>query len=141
MISNDTISRAKLAIAPMALLVALLGGASLALAAPPAATKEAKPAATKEAAKDAKPVASNGRPIGYEELEQQVGAEIAVLTTLNTVRRGILIKYTNPTLTLKLGPQMGSIDFSVPRETIRGITLITPAPQPAAQEPGSAKKN
>ncbi|MBO9663147.1 hypothetical protein [Dokdonella sp.] len=119
----------KLAIA----LIALLGAnAAFALKPqPPAEAKDAKPV----------PAASSARPIHYEELEQQIGAEIAVETTLNTVRRGTLIKYTNPTLTLKLGPQMGSIDFSVPRDTVRSITLITPAPQPAAQENGSAQKN
>lgn len=121
------ISNTKLAI----VLVALLGADSA------FALKPAPPVATKEA----KPAASSARPISYEELEQQIGAEIAVETTLNTVRRGILIKYTNPTLTLKLGPQMGSIDFSIPRDTVRAITLIKPVPQPAVQEAGSAQKN
>jgi hypothetical protein len=111
------------------LAAALVFGTATAAAAPPAQKKEATPAA------------SSARQVNYEELEQQVGAEIAVETTLNTVRRGTLIKYTNPTLTLKLGPQTGSIDFSVPRDTVRSITLITPAPQPAEQGSGSAKKN
>jgi hypothetical protein len=98
-------------------------------------------AATAAEKKEARPAASSAHPVSYEELEHQIGAEISVETTLNTVRRGTLIKYTNPTLTLKLGPQMGSIDFSVPRDTVRSITLITPAPQPAEPGSDSAKKN
>ena len=86
--------------------------------------------------------------VAYESLEQQVGAEIAIETTLNTIRRGTLVKYTNPTLTLQLGPEHGSIDLSVPRETIRSIRLLSPAPA-APSTPGvqpdtgstGAKKN
>lgn len=127
MTSGNMTSNAKLAIALIALL-----GANTAFA-----LKPQSPAETK----DAKPAASSARPIHYEELEQQIGAEIAVETTLNTVRRGILVKYTNPTLILKLGPQAGSIELSVPHDTVRSITLITPAPQPAAQGSSSAQKN
>ena len=85
--------------------------------------------------------AATGVPVEYAELETQVGAEIAVETTLNTLRRGTLIKYTNPALTLKLGPEMGSIDFTIPHDTVRSITLIKPASAPEAREGGSAQKN
>ncbi len=122
-------------------LAALLGAeAALARKPLPPPAKQDAPVAKKsdEAAKPAQP---GGTPVEYAELEQQVGAEISVETTLNTVRRGVLTRYTGPALTLKLGPQMGSIDFTVPRETVRTITLITPAQKPAAKEAGSAKKN
>ena len=104
-----------------------------------AATKAKLPAA---------PAPAAGEIVAYESLEQQVGAEIAIETTLNTIRRGTLVKYTNPTLTLQLGLEHGSINLSVPRETIRSIRLL--APSPAAQpQPGAqpdtgltrAKKN
>ncbi len=115
----------------LVLVLAALAGADAAFAAKPASAS----------AKAEAPAARAGVPVEYSELATQVGAEISVETTLNTVRRGTLVKYTNPTLTLKLGPQMGSIDFTVPRETVRSITLITPAPEPAAKETGSAQKN
>ncbi len=110
--------------------VLLAGAAPLAAAAPAA---KAKAAAAEPA----------GRTVEYQELEQQVGAVIAVETNLNTVRRGVLVKYTNPTLTLRLGPEAGSIDLSVPHDSIRRITLITPAPAPGAPPQGSrsAEKN
>ncbi|MEO5622998.1 MAG: hypothetical protein ABJB02_08120 [Dokdonella sp.] len=70
----------------------------------------------------------SGEIVAYESLEQQVGAEIAIETTLSTIRRGTLVKFTNPTLTLRLGPEHGSINLSMPRETIRSIRLLVPAP-------------
>lgn len=115
----------------LVLALVALAAANTAFALDPAPAKTDAPVSAAKA----------GVPIEYAELATQVGAEISVETTLNTVRRGTLVKYTNPTLTLKLGPQTGSIDFTVPRETVRSITLITPAPEPAAKEPGSAQKN
>ncbi|MEP7042029.1 MAG: hypothetical protein ABI843_03140 [Dokdonella sp.] len=113
----------------LAAAVLLLGGSSV-YAAQPKPVKNSEPA---------KPV---GRPIEYQELETQVGAVIVVETNLNTARRGTLIKYTNPTLLLQLGPEAGSIELSVPHESIRHITLLEPAPaSPPSQESGSAKKN
>lgn len=113
---------------------------ALALAAVAGAASAVQPTATKKA-REAKPEAVAGTPIEYVDLETQVGAEIAVETTLNTVRRGVLLKYTGPALTIQLGPQLGSIDFTVPRETVRNITLIAPAGAPAAKDSGSAQKN
>ncbi|GAA0703999.1 hypothetical protein [Dokdonella soli] len=77
-----------------------------------------------------------GEAVAYEALEHHIGAEIAVETTLNTVRRGKLVKYTNPALTLQLGPEAGSIELSVPRETVRSIRLL-PSTVPAQPEPGA----
>jgi hypothetical protein len=96
----------------------------------PAVVEKAKPT---EAAK------STDEVVAYKDLEQRIGAELAIETTLNTVRRGTLIKYTNPGLTIRLGPESGSIDLEVPAETVRRVTIVTPAPAP--QENGSAKKN
>lgn len=100
----------------------------------------AAPAAGKKAAAEAhKP---DGTPIEYSALEQRVGDQVIVETTMNTVRRGTLVKYTNPTLTLELGPESGNITLSVPRETIRSLRVI-PA-EPAATDSdgaGSAETN
>jgi hypothetical protein len=89
-----------------------------------------------------------GTPIEYTELENRIGDHVIVETTLETVRRGTLIKYTNPTLTLELGPEHGSIELSVPRETVRSLRIIpaaapAPAESDANQEQGSrsAEKN
>ena len=118
----------------------------------PAAHKANEAAAPAEAAKP-QPI---GKVVEYSELEQHVGSDIVVETTLGTVRRGKLLKYTNPGLTIQLGPEHGSVEFSVPRETVRNVSLVlpsaepaappadaTPAPAPVKMQPGasSAKKN
>jgi hypothetical protein len=100
----------------------------------------AAPAAGRKAAAEAQKPA--GTPIEYSELEQRIGDQVIVETTMNTVRRGTLVKYTNPTLTLELGPENGNITLSVPRETIRSLRVI-PA-EPAATDSdgaGSAETN
>jgi hypothetical protein len=127
-------------------------GADLALARTP------HPAAA--ASKDAAAQAAKSQPVGklveYAELEQRVGSEVVVETTLHTVRRGTLIKWSNPALTLQLGPEHGGVELTIPRETIRNVSIVlapaggdAPAAEPAKpaatpeQKPGagSAKKN
>ncbi len=109
--------------------------AALALALPCAATLPAS-----------KPRADSARPAGetveYAALEHQVGAELAIDTTFNTTRRGTLVKYTNPTLTLRLAPEAGAIELSVPRDTVRRITILKPAPAaPSTQGSRGAEEN
>jgi hypothetical protein len=109
-----------------------------ALAAPVhAAVKQANEAKPAEAPKPAE------KAVAYKDLESQIGAELAIETTFNTVRRGTLVKYTNPGLTIQLGSEAGSIELEVPAETIRRVSIVTPAPQAATrpQENSSAKKN
>ena len=116
----------------------VLAGAVCALA-PLAFVASAAPAAKKAA--DV-PVVPTGTPIEYSELEHRIGDHLIVETTLDTVRRGTLVKYTNPTLTLQLGPEHGSIELSVPRETIRSLRIIPAAEStPQQQGDGSAEKN
>ena len=103
----------------IAIACAALAATPLAFAAKPA------PAPKKEAVAEA--ARPSGRLVEYTELEHQIGAQLAVETTLNTVRRGWLIKYTNPALTLQLGPEAGSIELSVPRETVRSVRIVAPA--------------
>lgn len=106
----------------------------------PVQAADAAAAAAKGTAEQA--AAPVGEIVAYESLEQQVGAEIVVETTLNTIRRGTLIKYTNPVLTLRLGVEHGSIELSVPRETIRSIRLLSaPAPLPAAKPAAAAAEH
>jgi hypothetical protein len=101
----------------LAIACAALMAAAPAFAAKPAPKAEAAAAAASPA----------GRLVEYAELEHQLGAQIAVETTLNTVRRGWLIKYTGPALTLQLGPEAGSIELSVPRESVRSVRILAPA--------------
>jgi hypothetical protein len=116
-----------------------------------------KPAGTAAPADEAKPSQPIGKLVEYTELEQHVGSDIVVETTLGTVRRGKLVKYTNPGLTIQLGPEHGSVELSVPRETVRNVSLMwppaeptatpaaveqtAPAPANAQSGAGSAKKN
>ncbi len=120
----------------------LVAGAFAAVLAAAAPLAVAAPAAGK-AAKAAEAQKPAGTPIEYTELEQRIGDQVIVETTLNTVRRGTLVKYTNPTLTLELGPENGNITLSVPRETIRSLRVI-PAADTAADSndgAGSAETN
>jgi hypothetical protein len=85
----------------------------------------AEPAKARKAGKEAKVAApANQREVEYTDLERHVGAHIAVQTTNNTVRSGTLIKYTNVGLTMRLGPDAGSIDLSVPRGTVRAVSVV-----------------
>ncbi len=121
-----------------------LAGTAFALACMCATSAHAAAPKKAKVTEAAQPV---GEAIVYESLEHRIGAQIVIETTLNTVRRGTLVKYTNPTLTLQLGPEAGSIELSVPRETVRSIRVIDSAavaqPVGAAQEKGnsSAQKN
>ena len=114
--------------------LALMSAYALANAKPPAAA-----ATNTKVVQPAEPV---GAPVAYDALEHHIGDEIVIETTLNTVRRGKLVKYTNPTLTIQLGSENGSIDLSVPRDTIRGIRVLLAAPaQPESGASSRAKKN
>jgi hypothetical protein len=89
----------------------------------------AEPAKATKSAKGAKPAAqANLREVEYTDLERHVGAQLVVQTTNDTVRNGTLIKYTNVGLTVRLGPDAGSIDLSMPRNTVRKVSVaIAPA--------------
>lgn len=75
--------------------------------------------------------------LSFEELRNQVGARIAVHTTFGTKREGLLTRYTDVGITIKLDPDQGGFDLEVPRNTLLDATVITPAPPPApsAQPP------
>jgi hypothetical protein len=94
-------------------LVALVAAVPAAcIAAPPALAPAGQPAA---------------EAVAYAGLEQRVGDMLLIETTHNTVRRGVLVKYTNVGLTLRLGPDHGSIELSVPRDTIRSVRVLAAA--------------
>ena len=127
----------------------LAAAAALAMLGTDAAfARKPAPAAAKKAAAAEAPPQPTGQLIDYAELEHRIGSEIIVETTFHTVRRGTLIKYTNPGLTIQLGPENGSVEMSIPRETVRNISIVLPAAEPPADaEPaqaagaGSAEKN
>ena len=122
-----------------------------ALGADAAIARKHAPAAAKKAAAAEAPPQPTGQLVEYAELEHKVGSEIIVETTLHTVRRGTLIKYTNPAITVQLGADSGSMELTIPRETVRNVSIVlAPAEAPAAAVPaaqtqaagtGSAKKN
>lgn len=58
--------------------------------------------------------------VDYATLEDHVGDTVVIQTTLNTTRSGILRKYTSVVLTIEMD---GGIQLTVPRETIRSISL------------------
>ncbi len=88
------------------------------------------------------------REVEYTTLESRIGSQLLIQTTNDTTRNGTLLRYTKVSLTLKLGPENGSIELGVPRSTIRKVMLeIGPADplfpnetSPHEGKPG-AKKN
>ncbi|MEZ5462402.1 hypothetical protein [Dokdonella sp.] len=94
------------------------------------ASSLAAPAAATKAGKSATANASSLREIEYTALEDKIGAKLVINTTNGTTRSGGLTRYTNVTLTLQLGPENGSIELSVPRDTIRKILIEIPPADP-----------
>jgi hypothetical protein len=98
------------------------------------------------AAKSPKPKAEPAKPAGqvveYAELENRVGATLAIDTTFRTTRTGRLVKWTQPTLTVDMGTAEKPMELTVPKETIVQITVVTP-PAADAKDAGNtgAKKN
>ena len=71
---------------------------------------------------------SSLREIEYTDLESKVGEKIVDSTANNTTRSGVLVRYTNVTLTLQMGPENGSIELAIPRSGIRKVMIeIGPA--------------
>jgi len=122
------------------LLASLAFGATLALAGG-FATDAGAAKAPKPKAEPAKPV---GEPIEYDALETRVGETVSIDTTFRTTRTGKLIKWTRPALTVEMGTADNPMVLTVPKETIKSITIMTPPPaaEPAKDAGTSgAKKN
>ena len=77
--------------------------------------------------------------VAYADLGKYLGKNIIVHTTLGTVRSGILTKYTNTAIELKLE---GGADLTMPAESIRSIGMPVSPPDPLFRNAGdgSAKK-
>jgi len=101
--------------------------ASPAHAAPAAAKapKAAAPAAPKEQLQE----------VSYEQLAKYLNQRIVVRTTLQTERRGTLVKYSGSAIDLKL--DTGAV-LGLPRETIKSIGVPVAPPDPLF--PSSDKK-
>jgi hypothetical protein len=120
-------------------LLATLSTAGLATDALAAGSKSHR--APKAKAEPAKPA---GEVVEYEALENRVGEELVIDTTFKTTRRGKLIKYTQPALTVQIGgTDENPFVLTVPRETIKTITVVAPEPAEPAKdtEASGAKKN
>ena len=121
------------------LLASLAFGATLALAGG-LATDAWAAKAPKPKAEPAKPA---GEPIEYDALETRVGETISIDTTFHTTRTGKLIKWTRPALTVEIGSGGANpLVLTVPKETIKSITIMPAAAEPAKDAGTSgAKKN
>jgi len=120
------------------LFASLAFGATLALAGGFAHDASAAKA-PKPKAEPAKPV---GEPIEYTALETRVGETISIDTTFRTTRTGKLIKWTQPALTIEI-PGASPLVLTVPKETIKSITIMPPVAAEPAKDAGTsgAKKN
>jgi hypothetical protein len=107
-----------------AFLMAALAIGLLGVLPPSAHAAQSKTHAAKK--KESEPPKPVGEVVPYEALEERVGQDVVIETTFNTERRGTLIKYTKPTLTIKITPEAGGFELTVPRETIKKITVLPP---------------
>ncbi len=97
---------------------------------------------------DSKAAPVNSRDIEYSTLVDKIGSTLVINTTNGTVRRGTLMRYTNVGISLKLGPENGSIELGVPRDTIRKLSIeiapadpLFPEAKPMTEGKPGAKKN
>jgi len=97
-------------------------------------------------AKKAEPAKPAGEVVEYAALESRVGQTVSIETTFRTTRTGKLIEYTQPALTIDMGTEANPMELTVPKETIKTITVLTPPATPAAEPAkdagtSGAKKN
>ncbi len=97
---------------------------------------------------DSKVAPVNSREIEYSTLVDKIGSTLLIHTTNGTLRRGTLMRYTNVSISLKLGPENGSIELGVPRDTIRKLSIeiapadpLFPEAKPMTEGKPGAKKN
>jgi hypothetical protein len=87
--------------------------------------------------------------LSYADLKGREGARIEVLTNNGTVRRGTLVAYSPFLSTLKLDPDQGGFNMSIPGDSVEEVRAIpaqtmqavTPAPVEggAATTPGAPR--
>ncbi len=97
---------------------------------------------------DSKAAPVNSREIEYASLVDKIGSTLIIHTTNGTMRRGTLMRFTNVSISLKLGPENGSIELAVPRDTIRTLSIeiaaadpLFPETKPMTEGKPGAKKN
>lgn len=97
---------------------------------------------------DTKAAPVNSREIEYASLVDKIGSTLVIHTTNGTIRRGTLMRYTNVSISVKLGPDNGSIELAVPRATIRKLSIeiaaadpLFPEAKPMTEGKPGAKKN
>jgi hypothetical protein len=78
--------------------------------------------------------------VAYVDLGKYLGKRINVRSTLDTIRSGILTKYSATSINIKLD---GGAELTMPAETIRSASVPVPPPDPLYPATGdsSAKKN
>lgn len=79
-----------------------------------------------------------GREIPYEHLVDYVGDEVEVSTSINTVRKGVLLGSSSMGVSLKLPAAEGGYNLSLPKYTVAKVLLVKPSA--AASVPANAKR-
>ena len=118
--------------------------AATAVATAPAAAAPEAPAAT-AAPVPAPTAAAAMLPAGtlaYTDLKGREGAHIEILTRNGTVRRGTLLAYSPFLSTVKLDPEQGGFNMTIPGDSVQEVRAIPAqtmqAAAPAALETGAA---
>jgi|GEM_PF-5176255 len=109
------------------------------------AADDAAVAAPSTASKANSRSALNERQVPFEELKNRVGQRVIIRTTYNTVRSGLITAYDATSLDITTDKAQGGFSLSVPRETIKTVSImleqINDDPLfPTTGKPG-AKKN
>ena len=66
--------------------------------------------------------------IDYAALEEKLGSKLVIDTKNSTTRIGVLVRYTNVSLTIQLGQDQGGIELAIPRTGIEKIRIeLAPA--------------
>jgi len=106
---------------------------------------DAATAAPSTASKANSRSALNERQVPFEELKNRVGQRVIIRTVYNTVRSGVITAYDNTSLDITTDKAQGGFSLSVPRETIKTVSIMLEQVNddplfPTTGKPG-AKKN
>jgi hypothetical protein len=62
--------------------------------------------------------------LAYADLKGREGAHVEIVTSNGTVRRGVLVAYSNYLSTLKLDPEQGGFTMSIPGDSVEEVRAI-----------------
>jgi hypothetical protein len=96
------------------------------------------PAKSKPAPKPVALPVPKTQPVPYAELQNYVGEDVMVHTTMGTLRTGKLSKFTNSAIVLHVPNSSSGFDLEVTFNTFKdAVVIIPPPPAPPAPPPAA----